>query len=163
MSRRVLDVFNAMPENYRFIRGMISWVGFKQVPFLYHRPPRIAGETQYTLSKMLGFAFDGITSFSVRPLRVALYCGLWLFAGAIVLLGYTLRAYFLTKTVPGWTSLMTVVLLSSALQFLFLGLIGEYLGRLYTESKRRPLFIIQDVLRAENGALHSVAGKSGAA
>ena len=71
MSRRVLDVFNSMPENFRFIRGMISWVGFKQVPLQYHRPPRAAGETQYTLAKMLRFAFDGITSFSVRPLRFA--------------------------------------------------------------------------------------------
>ena len=146
ITRRVLDVLNSMPENHRFIRGMISWVGFQQVPFLYDRSPRFAGETKYQLHKMLRFALDAVTSFSVRPLRLAFYAGGILCAVSILLLAFSIGAYFVDKTIRGWTSIMAVILFFLAAQFLVLGLIGEYVGRLYMETKHRPLFIVEDIV-----------------
>jgi dolichol-phosphate mannosyltransferase len=146
ITRRVLDVLNSMPENHRFIRGMVSWVGFHQVPLLYDRSPRFAGETKYPLRKMLRFALDAITSFSVRPLRLAFYAGGVFWAISIVLLAYSIGAYFVDRTIRGWTSIMAVMLFFLAAQFLVLGLIGEYVGRLYMETKHRPLFIVADIV-----------------
>lgn len=146
ITERVLDVFNSMPENHRFIRGMISWVGFKQTPYLYDRSPRLAGTTKYTLRRMLRFALDAVTSFSVKPLRLSLYLGLALCGLSIALLIYSVYAYFVQETVRGWTSIISVILLFLAAQFLFLGLIGEYVGRLYLEVKHRPLFVIRQVV-----------------
>jgi dolichol-phosphate mannosyltransferase len=146
ITRRVLDVLNAMPENHRFIRGMVSWAGFRQVPFFYDRHARLAGQTKYTLRKMLSFGLDAITSFSVKPLRVAFYAAVLLSAGSILLLAYSVMAYFETRTVRGWTSIIAVILFFLSAQFLFLGLIGEYLGRMYLEVKRRPLYVVQDVI-----------------
>jgi polyisoprenyl-phosphate glycosyltransferase len=147
ITRRVLSVFNAMPENHRFIRGMIAWVGFQQVAVPYAREPRFAGTTKYPLPRMLIFALDAITSFSVRPLRLAFFAGFALCGLALALLGYSVYAYFAGETIRGWTSVMGVVLISLAAQFLFLGLIGEYVGRLYLEAKKRPLFVVQEVAR----------------
>jgi glycosyltransferase involved in cell wall biosynthesis len=157
MTRRALEVFNSMPENHRFIRGMISWVGFKQVPLLYDRSPRYAGETKYTLPKMLRFALDAVTSFSIRPLRLAFHAGGILCALSILLAGITVYAYFADKTIRGWTSIMAMMLFFFAVQFLVLGLIGEYVGRLYLETKHRPLFIVQDVVASGRRASHAVA------
>src|ERR1035441_4098849 len=139
-ARRSLDVLNSMPENHRFIRGMISWVGFKQVPFLYDRSPRFAGETKYQLRKMLHLALDAITSFSVRPLRLAFYAGGVMCVFSVLLLAYSLYVYLVDETIRGWTSLMAVMLFFLAAQFLVLGMIGEYVSRLYIETKHRPLF-----------------------
>jgi dolichol-phosphate mannosyltransferase len=146
ITRRVLDVLKSMPENHRFIRGMVSWVGFQQVPLLYDRSPRFAGETKYPLRKMLRFALDAITSFSVRPLRLAFYAGGVFCAVSILLLAYSIGAYFVDKTIRGWTSIMAVMLFFLAAQLLVLGLIGEYVGRLYMETKHRPLFIVEDIV-----------------
>jgi len=146
ITRRVLNVFNSMPENHRFIRGMIAWVGFKQIPFYYDRSPRFAGESKYTFSKMFRFALDAITSFSVRPLRVALYAAFAISGVSGLLLLYSLFAYLEHQTVRGWTSLTALILFFVAAQFLFLGLIGEYVGRLYLETKHRPLFVLQEVV-----------------
>jgi dolichol-phosphate mannosyltransferase len=146
ITRRVLDVFHAMPEKHRFIRGMISWVGFRQVPLPYDREPRFAGRTNYTLRKMFHFALDAITSFSVRPLRLAFYAGGLLCALSLAVMAYSIYAYFVQATIRGWTSIMSVMLFFLAAQFIFLGLIGEYVGRLYIEAKQRPLFIVQDVI-----------------
>jgi dolichol-phosphate mannosyltransferase len=146
ITRRVLRVFSSMPESHRFIRGMITWVGFRQVGIRYRRAPRVAGETKYTLRRMAGFALDAITSFSVKPLRLAFYAGLSLCAASVGMFIVSLWAYLAHDTVRGWMSLTSIVLLFFAAQFLFLGLIGEYVGRLYVESKRRPLFIIDTVL-----------------
>jgi dolichol-phosphate mannosyltransferase len=146
ITRRVLRVFSAMPESHRFIRGMINWVGFKQVGIRYRRPRRAAGETKYTLRRMAGFALDAITSFSVKPLRLALYAGLSLCGVSVAMFVVSLWAYLAHDTVRGWMSLTSIVLLFFAAQFLFMGLIGEYLGRVYVESKRRPLFIIDTVV-----------------
>jgi dolichol-phosphate mannosyltransferase len=146
ITRRVLHVFSAMPESHRFIRGMITWAGFKQVGIRYRRVSRVAGETKYTLRRMAGFALDAITSFSVKPLRLALYAGLSLCLVSVSMFLVSLWAYLAHDTVRGWTSLASIILLFFAAQFLFLGLIGEYLGRLFIESKRRPLFVIDAVV-----------------
>jgi polyisoprenyl-phosphate glycosyltransferase len=146
MTRRALDAFLSLPEQARFIRGMVAWVGFRQVPFAYDRAERLAGETNYPLSKMLRLAFDAITGFSTAPLRLASHAGLALTGTTVVVLIYIIAAWMLGSTVPGWTSLMLVVLGMGAMQMFVLGMIGEYLGRLYIEAKRRPLYIIADVI-----------------
>jgi polyisoprenyl-phosphate glycosyltransferase len=146
MTRRALDAFLSLPEQARFIRGMVAWVGFRQVPFAYDRAERLAGETSYPLSKMLRLAFDAITGFSTAPLRLASHAGLALTGTTMVVLIYIIAAWMLGSTVPGWTSLMLVVLGLGAVQMFVLGMIGEYLGRLYIEAKRRPLYIVADVI-----------------
>jgi len=148
MTRRALDAFLSMPEQARFIRGMVAWVGFRQVPLAYDRAERLAGETHYPLSKMLRLAFDAITGFSTAPLRFASHAGLALTATTIIVLVYIVIAWALGSTVQGWTSLMLVVLGLGAAQMFVLGMIGEYLGRLYIEAKRRPLYIVADVIGA---------------
>lgn len=145
MSRRALDAFLAMPEQARFIRGMVAWVGFRQVAFPYDRAERLAGETKYPLSKMIRFALDAITGFSTAPLRFASHASVILAAASLLLLVYIAWGYFEGTPVQGWTSTMLVVVVLSAAQMFVLGMIGEYLGRLYVESKRRPLYLIADI------------------
>jgi dolichol-phosphate mannosyltransferase len=145
ISRRALDVLNAMPEQHRFIRGMVSWIGLDQRPLLYQRQQRFAGETGYPLGKMIRFAGDAITGFSIRPLRTAIHFGVLFGFGGLAMLVYTLYAWLSGHTLEGWTSLMTVVLLLGSVQLLVMGVFGEYLGRLYMESKRRPLYVIERI------------------
>jgi len=147
MSRRVLDALNAMPEQHRFIRGMVSWIGFRQVPLVYERQERFAGETKYPFRKMVRFALDAISGFSTMPLRVATYLGFLCSLIGVVFLGYTAVQYFSGATIQGWTTLMAVILILGSGQLFVMGVIGEYLGRLYMESKGRPLFIIEEVVR----------------
>lgn len=167
MSRRMLDELNRMPEQHRFIRGMVSWIGFRQVPIKYERHERFAGVTKYPLKKMLRFAFDAVSGFSIAPLRLATYLGFCCSALGMLFLGYTAYSYLSGIAIQGWTTLMTVVLILGSGQLFVLGLIGEYLGRLYLQSKNRPLFIIQDVLRAsQEAAMHQdrpVAATKGSA
>lgn len=151
MTRRVLEVLAAMPEQHRFVRGMVSWVGFRQEPLLYDRDPRFAGETKYPLRKMIGFASDALTGFSVVPLRLAFYLGLLGGLASAALLLYSLIAYMLDDTVTGWTSMMTVVLFVSSIQMIMLGILGEYVGRIFMQSKQRPLFVIESVRRQTDG------------
>jgi polyisoprenyl-phosphate glycosyltransferase len=147
LSRRALDVLLQMPEQHRFIRGMVSWIGFNQVPLLYDRNPRFAGTTHYPFTKMLRFAIDAVTGFSIRPLRIASYLGIAFgFIGAALLI-YTAVGIMLHRTVEGWASLMATVVILGSTQLLMLGVIGEYIGRIYTEAKRRPLFVIESVVR----------------
>jgi dolichol-phosphate mannosyltransferase len=145
MTRRALDAFLALPEQARFIRGMVAWVGFRQVPFVYDRAERHAGNTKYPLGKMIRFALDAITGFSTAPLRFASHVGLLLTAASLLLMLYILVGWLLGNAVQGWTSTMLAVVFIGAVQMFVLGLIGEYLGRLYVESKRRPLYIVADV------------------
>jgi dolichol-phosphate mannosyltransferase len=145
MSRRALDALLSLPEQARFIRGMVAWVGFRQVPIVYDRAERHAGETKYPFGKMLRFALDAVTGFSTAPLRMASHIGLWLVAASVVLLAYIAIGFFTGTAIQGWTSLMLVVVVLGAVQMFVLGMIGEYLGRLYMESKRRPLYIVSDV------------------
>jgi dolichol-phosphate mannosyltransferase len=147
MSRRTLDELNRMPERHRFIRGMVSWIGFQQVPLLYERHERFAGETKYPFRKMMRFAIDAISGFSIVPLRIATYLGFFCSILGLLFFGYTAYSYFAGIAIQGWTTLMTVVLILGSGQLLVLGVIGEYLGRLYIQSKSRPLFIIEKVVR----------------
>ena len=146
ISRRALDAFLAMPEQARFIRGMVAWVGFRQVPLVYDRAERHAGETNYPFSKMMRLALDAITGFSTTPLRLASHAGLLLTAASFLILGYITVSWLMGNTIAGWASMMFVVVGIGAVQMFVLGMIGEYLGRLYMESKRRPLYIIADVV-----------------
>jgi glycosyltransferase involved in cell wall biosynthesis len=149
MNRRSLTTFLAMPEAHRFVRGMVSWIGFKQVPLPYERAKRFRGASNYPLRKMLRLALDAITGFSVRPLRLANYFSLILAVGSLLTLGYSIYQWSEGATVPGWTSVMTVVLLLGSFQMLVLAIMCEYLGRLFVEAKRRPLFVIDRIMRGE--------------
>jgi glycosyltransferase involved in cell wall biosynthesis len=149
MSRRALDALLAMPEQARFIRGMVAWIGFKQVPLPYDREERFAGETKYPLKKMMRFALDALTGFSSAPLKLASHAGLALSIGSIVLILYIAYAWAAGQNIQGWTSLMLVVVVLGAVQMFVLALMGEYIGRLYNEAKRRPLYIVQEVAGAE--------------
>ena len=159
MSRRALDVLLAMPEQARFIRGMVAWIGFRQVPFAYDRAERLAGETKYPLRKMVRFAFDALTGFSSAPLKLASQVGIGLSIGSVLLILYLVYAWLSGFSIQGWTSLMLVVVVIGAAQMFVLGLMGEYIGRLYNESKRRPLYVVQEVAggRAGEGRLGYVA------
>lgn len=145
MSRRALDALLAMPEQARFIRGMVAWIGFRQVPFPYKRDERFAGETKYPLRKMVRFALDALTGFSSAPLKLASHAGLWLAAGSLILIIYIAISWATGQTIQGWTSLMLVVVVLGAVQMFVLGLMGEYIGRLYSQAKNRPLYIVQDI------------------
>ena len=145
MSRRALEALLAMPEQARFIRGMVAWIGFRQVPFAYDRAERFAGATKYPFKKMLRFAFDALTGFSSAPLKLASHAGLLLSAGSVLLILYIAYAWISGQNIQGWTSLMLVVVVLGAVQMFVLALMGEYIGRLYNEAKRRPLYIIQEV------------------
>lgn len=146
LSRRAALAFLSMPEKHRFVRGMVAWIGFPQKALPYHRASRQFGSTHYPFRKMLKFAFDGITSFSAIPLQLATYLGFAAAVVGLVILCWSLYARFITGyTVQGWTSLMTVVLFFGAVQLMCLGVIGEYLARIYDESRQRPLFVVKNV------------------
>jgi glycosyltransferase involved in cell wall biosynthesis len=146
MNRRTIDVLNNMPEQHRFIRGMVAWIGLRQIPLLYDRAARHAGETHYPLHRMVRLAFDAITGFSVMPLRLASLTGAAIGGLGLLLLAYTLFGWMTGRVVEGWTSLMTLMLILGGAQLLLLGVFGEYLGRLYMEAKRRPLFVVDRVI-----------------
>ncbi len=143
MSRRVLDTLKSMPEQHRYIRGMVSWVGFKQVPYLYDRDERKAGVTGYNFRRLIKFGIDAIVGFSDQPLRLASHIGLLVMGlgvAVIVLLIYLWA--FAQVEAPGWISLMATVLFLGGLNLLFLGLIGEYVGRVFLQVKARPLYVV---------------------
>ena len=142
MDRKVVDAFLKLPEHHRFVRGLVSWVGYRQTGVLYDRASRKHGETHYPFHKMLKFALDGVTSFSVFPLQIATYVGMLTALGAFLGILYTLFLKFSGQTIQGWTSLMVVVLFIGGVQLLALGIIGEYLGRTYDETRRRPLYFV---------------------
>ena len=149
LSRRALTVLNAMPERHRFIRGMISWIGFKQVPLVYDRAPRFAGQTHYSFGKMLRLATDGVTALSIKPLQVASWIGLGTGVLAMALLVYSIVGWLCGNVTAGWTSLIAALAIFSSVQLFVLGIIGEYLGRLYEQSKGRPLFVIEEILSSD--------------
>lgn len=150
MSRRALDILNSMPEHHRFIRGMVSWIGLRQEALPYDRAARFAGESKYPLSKMIRFAIDAITGFSVRPLRMASYLGFGFGMATLIFLAYVLVNYFTGKAVEGWTSLAVIMLALGSVQLFVAGVLGEYLGRLYIEAKGRPLYIIQEIVSSKS-------------
>lgn len=146
VTRRVLDLLLAMPERHRFIRGMVAWIGGRQVPLVYDRQARVAGESKYPIAKMVRFAADAITSFSVVPLMASMTIGWIMAALGFGFFVYSIVGWWGGHTLPGWTSLMAAVGLLGGMQFLMLGVIGAYLGRLYDQSKGRPLFMIRDIV-----------------
>jgi glycosyltransferase involved in cell wall biosynthesis len=145
LSRRALDALGQVRERQRFMKGLFTWVGFRQLPVVYHRDPRHAGQTKWNYWRLWNFAIDGITSFSGAPLKVATYVGLLAavlaFAFGLWVLG---KALLYGDTVQGYPSLMVVVLFLGGIQLMALGVIGEYLGRLYVESKQRPLYLVDE-------------------
>jgi dolichol-phosphate mannosyltransferase len=146
MNRRALNVLNQMPEQHRFVRGLVAWMGLRQVPFPYDRDARVAGETGYSLMQMVRFAMDAVTSFSVLPLRLASLFGMFIGVLGILGLAYTLGSWAFGSVVQGWTSVATIVLIIGGVQLVLLGVFGEYLGRLYLEAKRRPLYVVESVI-----------------
>ncbi len=149
LDRKVVDVLLQMPERQRLLRAMCSWTGFHQVGLAYRRAPRLAGETKYPLSKMLNLALDGIVSFSTVPLRLLTFLGFGTAFLSLLGIVYALAVRVLTQHwVQGWATLFIGVLFLSGIQLISLGIMGEYLGRIYTEVKRRPLYVISRVLRA---------------
>lgn len=147
MDRRVVDALLSMPERDRFLRGMISWLGFRQVALPYHRAARFAGTTKYPMRKMIHFAMDGLFSFSIIPLRIATFIGLA--ASLLALIGCVVALSFRIWTnhwVVGWTSLILGSLFMGGVQLVCLGVFGEYLGRTYCEMKQRPLYLVQEQL-----------------
>ena len=148
ISRRVADLLEGMPEQHRYIRGMVSWAGFRQEAVEYDRAPRVAGETKYPLARMMRFAADAITGFSVVPLRLATWLGFGFAGFAVLLFLYVLGSWAAGAAVPGWASIMAAVLLIGSVQLIVIGILGEYVGRLYMQAKGRPLFVVDRVLRA---------------
>lgn len=145
MSRPVVDALLAMPERHRFLRGMTRWVGYEQTVVQYDRPPRPGGASKYTLRNMLAFGWDAIISFSSLPLRLSSMLGFAISFLGLVYLGYVIAVRLFTdQTVAGWTSVVAAVLILGGVQLLCLGIIGQYLGRMYDEVKARPLFLVSD-------------------
>lgn len=147
MSRRVVQALGTMPERDRFVRGMVSWVGFKQVALPYRRAERFAGETKYPLRKMLRFAADGLLSFSTKPLQLSIGLGAFssvlAFAGIVYALAVRL---FTDRWVEGWAGLFIAVMFLGGVQLITVGILGEYVGRIYNEVKRRPLYVVGETV-----------------
>jgi dolichol-phosphate mannosyltransferase len=154
LDRKVVDALLSMPERDRYVRGMISWLGFSQCAVPYHRAARTAGVTKFSLWRMLHFATDGVVSFSILPLRLATWTGF--LASSLALLGIiavVLEKYVhVTGLVQGWSSTVIAVLFMGGVQLVCLGIIGEYVGRAYGEVKRRPLYIVQERIGFEAGS-----------
>jgi len=145
MDRKVVDAVCSLPESTRFIRGLRSWVGFRQEGIEYERPAREHGETSYSFTKLCRLALDGLLSFSVMPLRVASIIGFATSTAGVLYLAYAVISRILVGDVPaGWTSVICVVLLLGGAQLVVTGMLGEYLARVYTETKRRPAYVIRD-------------------
>jgi len=142
----VVDALLALPEEHRFVRGLVAWIGFRQVALPYTRNARHAGTTKYPLWKMLGFAVDAITSFSVVPLRASIYLAVFAFTLTVPIAAYVFYSWLFLGVVRGWSSVMLLVLLFGGTQLLVLGIIGEYVGRTYMQSKGRPLFLIREIV-----------------
>lgn len=147
LSRRALDALGRMPERARYLRGMASWIGFRQVGVEYERDPRYAGETKYPLRKLLGLGLDGLLSFSTVPLKLVSALGFALVVFCAGVLAWSLYVrLFGDHGPPGWTSVIAVVLLLGGVQLLSLGVIGQYIARIFDESKRRPLYFVDEVV-----------------
>ena len=151
IDRRVCDAVNALPEKNRYMRGLVSWVGFKQVAVEYERQSRFAGETKYPLRKMIAFAIDAIASFSYKPLRLATSLGfIMALMGFIYMMVILFQAIFNERVITGWASTMVVILLSQGIVLMIMGIVGEYIGRIYDELKGRPPYIIQEIIGAND-------------
>jgi glycosyltransferase involved in cell wall biosynthesis len=147
LSRRAVDALARMPERARFLRGMTSWLGFPQVGVQYERDVRYAGETKFPTRRMIGFALDAMTSFSTTPIRIVTGFGFLLVGFCAIAFGWTVYIKVFTDTaVAGWTSLLVVVLLLGGMQLVALGIIGQYVGRIFEEAKQRPLYLVGEIV-----------------
>lgn len=147
IDRKVCDALKRVNEKSRYIRGLISWLGYRQTAVEFVREKRFAGETKYPLKKMLKFAFDAITSFSYKPLKLASHIGIYVSLFSFVYFLYVLyEKFFTSKTVPGWTTLVALNLFFNGVILVILGIVGEYIGRIYDESKNRPLYLVREAV-----------------
>jgi dolichol-phosphate mannosyltransferase len=147
IDRKVADSLKQMPEKTRYVRGLVAWLGYNSTSVDYVREPRFAGETKYPLVKMLKLAFDGIISFSYKPLKLASFLGSTVSVASFIYLVYIIfRKYYSNDSISGWTSLMAVLLVMSGMILLVLGIIGEYLARVYEEVKARPTYVINSIV-----------------
>jgi len=149
ISRSCYEGLQRMREQHRFLRGMVTWVGYSQIGVLYRRNPRVAGSTKYPLSKMLAFAWTAATSFSTLPLRISIFLGM---CAGLLGIEETLRAFYalaMGHVVPGWTSLMVVTSVLSSAILISIGIVGQYVGRIYEESKGRPLYLVARTLNVD--------------
>ncbi|MGV8172336.1 MAG: glycosyltransferase family 2 protein [Candidatus Woesearchaeota archaeon] len=157
ISRKVVNTLRSMREKHRFIRGMVPWSGFKSYPFRYHRDERFAGETKYPLKKMIRLAKDAIFSFSDKPLKVATYFGsVVIVLGSLSLLFLLYLRFFTTYYVSGITAVIALLMILSGVQIMIMGVMGEYIGRIFEESKRRPLYIVDDVQNLKNSGYYDL-------
>lgn len=152
MSRRAADQLKGLREQDRFVRGLVSWIGFRQTGVSYHRDKRHAGETEYPYRKMIKFALDGITSFSTMPLKIATWMGYAASVLAFLYLASVFVQWILGYTVEGWATIMVALLFLGGTQLICLGIIGEYVGRIFSESKGRPLYIVDTVVGSAQAA-----------
>lgn len=143
MSQKTVEAYLSIPEKDRFTRGLISWMGFRQAVVPYEVQPRLHGQSKYTLKKMIRFALNGITSFSSKPLRLSFYLGLYIAMGAILYGVYATFQFARGEVVPGWTSILLSVLFIGGVILINLGILGEYLARVFNETKNRPLYFIR--------------------
>jgi polyisoprenyl-phosphate glycosyltransferase len=145
IDRTVVDALHRMPEQARFLRGMVTWAGFRQVAVTYDRAPRVAGTSKYPFWKMLALAVGAVSSFSIKPLRLAVWMGFAASGIALLGIGYALVVRLFTRNwVPGWAAIFIAVLFVGGVQLISLGIIGEYVGRIYNEVKRRPLYLVSE-------------------
>lgn len=149
MNRKTVNAFLQLKEKDRFVRGLISWMGFRQIAVSYSAPLRHSGKSKYSIAKMFRFAADGITSFSAKPLRISFYAGLIVsFIGFLYSI-FAVVQYFNGKTIPGWTSILLTVLIIGGIQLISIGIIGEYLARVFHEAKNRPLYFVKQYVSLE--------------
>ena len=146
IDRKVCDAVNKLPEKSRYIRGLVSWVGFRQVPVEYVREERFAGVTKYPLRKMITFAMDAITSFSYKPLKLGTMLGFSISMLSFLYILYVIYRFFTGQTITGWASTIAIILFTQGIVLMILGLMGEYIGRIYTELQNRPTYIIQEII-----------------
>ena len=152
IDRKVCDAMAKMREKNRYIRGLVSWVGFRQTEVPYVREERFAGKTKYPFSKMVRFAMDGITSFSYKPLKLAASLGFAMSAlSFLYLIVVFIQKFFTDTTITGWTSIVAVILCSQGIVLMVLGLMGEYIGRVYEEIKDRPIYIVNGIINGDDG------------
>ncbi|QYR21473.1 glycosyltransferase family 2 protein [Paenibacillus sp. sptzw28] len=145
IDRKVCEEMRRLPESNRFVRGLVSWVGFRQIAVEYERDERLAGETKYPLRRMIKLCLDGITSFSYKPLKLAGYAGALLsLAGFFYLIHVLYLALFTNATMKGWPSVVSIMLIFNGFVLIMLGILGEYVGRIYDETKARPLYIVRE-------------------
>jgi hypothetical protein len=143
IDRKVANILNSLNENGLFIRGLVKWLGFKQYAIHYQCDARFSGKSKYNLKKMVKFAVQGITAFSVRPLYMATGIGLFFSLVAVLYVPYILISYFTGHAVSGWTSILATIVFFGGIQLMVLGIIGMYLGKLFMQSKQRPNYIIR--------------------